>query len=763
MATEVVLFGVGDLRVDDHLGLAGALRAVSSDASTNIVPVFLLSGRMLASLPGAVAHTSDTARIVHEAILSLDRQLRNEFGTSLNVVRVNDDNDLANLPEALIKAVVHDNNGAAPESRINVHVCDLGPVDNAMGYGPFSYFSAPPDDQRIRVVPWNNNLRSEPWTRVDRLPDRFPDYESKYCSGSTPIRPVSVRNSPGQNGSARVRSPPSSDGSSTASVPSLEEVLELIRRSAGIDEARCKAEQNTGLYATHWGGLPPGSVGEDAVRGTLEAYAANCRESDKAWFEHPSYVGRTVKRNGLSLEHASMQWQLEGDGRHPVGDADNWLPGESVVRFLAAPLLLGTVSPRRVWHASTQDGFFYQSPLKRVVEAREWHRLLAARNMQVDPAYRGQGETTYKYWRYQGFLVRYAETNFSSSEKTAGSGHREGVLLVHGFGASGSQWNKAMHHLRDACSEATCQGLAPDLLGFGHSEKPSISYTAYLWDSMVGDFVKEVALPQNGWNTFVVGGNSIGGFTSMSMAASDTAAVGARQVTSSGSPGTGRCAGLVLMNSAGPLKNRQEVELGLENAKDLQLKSVAQVTALSGLPPCKPPPRPVARVFGNGLLAYLRPSIQSICKNLYPTNPGAVDDELCESISRDSLDPGAIFVMMAGAKLPTPRTANELLQADFGCAPPSTPDQVQESVFTGPVLVAQGVLDPLNDATDRMKRFGSLRTGITMDPIQAGHCPHDELPKDVATSIARWMSATAIERSMTSKAAARSGSVPMPR
>ena len=93
--------------------------------------------------------------------------------------------------------------------------------------------------------------------------------------------------------------------------------------------------------------------------------------------------------------------------------------------------------------------------------------------------------------------------------------------------------------------------------------------------------------------------------------------------------------------------------------------------------------------------------------------------------------------MMAGAKLPTPRTANELLAADFGSAPTSS--EVSESVFTGPVLISQGVLDPLNDSTDRMNRFAALRNGITADPIQAGHCPHDEQPGLVAKSIATWM------------------------
>ena len=63
-------------------------------------------------------------------------------------------------------------------------------------------------------------------------------------------------------------------------------------------------------------------------------------------------------------------------------------------------------------------------------------------------------------------------------------------------------------------------------------------------------------------------------------------------------------------------------------------------------------------------IALLQLQIQSICKNLYPTNPDAVDNNLCSGILRgDSLDPGAINVMISGSKLPPPRTVNELLGA----------------------------------------------------------------------------------------------------
>jgi hypothetical protein len=257
---------------------------------------------------------------------------------------------------------------------------------------------------------------------------------------------------------------------------------------------------------------------------------------------------------------------------------------------------------------------------------------------------------------------------------------------------NGSFWTPSAH---------TCYGLYSYIFS-------DLQYTSYLWDSYSIDFIKEIALGGHQWNSYSVGGNSIGGFTSICVAASDTAAIDSRSVSSSGAPGTGRCTGLVLMNSAGPVQTREEIEALQSNSQGLQLQSVAQNTAMDALPVCKPLSRPLARTFGNGLLSFLRPRIQSICKNLYPTNPAAVDETLCEAILRDSLDPGAVNVMISGAKLPPPRTVNELLGADFGAAV-SREGSIAESTYDGPVLVSTGVLDPLNDAKDRTRRFREFR------------------------------------------------------
>ena len=73
------------------------------------------------------------------------------------------------------------------------------------------------------------------------------------------------------------------------------------------------------------------------------------------------------------------------------------------------------------------------------------------------------------------------------------------------------------------------------------------------------------------------------------------------------------------------------------------------------------------------------------------------------------------------AKLPKPRPVNDLFRK-----------------YTGPVLIAQGALDPLNDAKGRAKQFKSIRSGVTVDLLDLGHCPMDEGPRLVAQSVIKW-------------------------
>jgi pimeloyl-ACP methyl ester carboxylesterase len=734
---EVVLFGIGDLRTDDHGGLINALKC-SSTSTTNIHCCVALTDVTLRNTCGMVAHTVDTVHMLVSAMTDLNMALEDiGLGPFHCITSPQAEGSNKSVITDFIKNLIQpaDSTGKA---KVRMHVCDLGPIDNEMGYGAYRQvqleqpnWQKEDDATEWEVVPWSSALRTVPWDHVKRpdvnFPLSFPEYRDLYAATTAPpLEPVSP--------SPFVETK-STNGDTSDFLPTFQSLLEQVQRCILPMNHNLSDTANTGLYETHWGGLSSETMGCQSVLQCLRSYCDECNEDDMIWKQHidnpANFKNSPLTRNARSLEHAAMIWQ--GQGGH-------FLHGEGMIRYLSAPLYFGTVSPRRVWHTAGRSQGLLQSlwtqpPLRTLVEGREWHNLLAARSFYTTPS---PEETKHrnKYWRYHGFLCRYVETELAKSNNV----NKEGILLVHGFGASGAQWNKLMSELSQTSALPAFQGLAPDLIGFGQSEKPALSYTSYMWDSQLMDFLKEIAVYRNKWASFVTGGNSIGGFTSMSLAACDAAS--GSQLSSSGSSGTGLCSGLVLMNSAGPIKTRDEVEQETYSEYNGRLlTTVAQTTATGRLQICNPPPRPVARIFGNALLSYLRPNIQPICRNLYPTNPLAVDDILVQGIERDSLDPGAINVMMAGAKLPPPRTANELLGADFGYVKTVNGDHdVSESFFDGPVLIAQGVLDPLNNATDRMNRFHSLRDGISIAPIPAGHCPHDELPGDVATSIADWMS-----------------------
>ncbi len=165
-------------------------------------------------------------------------------------------------------------------------------------------------------------------------------------------------------------------------------------------------------------------------------------------------------------------------------------------------------------------------------------------------------EVSYDYFRWHGYLCRYGSKNSSNAEN-----ERDGVVLVHGFGASGSQWEKTITELEKLIGgDAGIEALAPDLIGFGQCEKPPITYTQYLWEGYTADCVKEVGLGSRNWRSFVIGGNSIGGYTAMGAAADDIRTESdSNDVSSLGTIGSGKAKGLVLMNSAGRILSRDEI------------------------------------------------------------------------------------------------------------------------------------------------------------------------------------------------------------
>jgi hypothetical protein len=563
---DVVLFGVGDLRTVDHGGIANALQAHQQQKSNNsrLLALTILDETSLSRIPGAVAHTFDTAAMVEAALQDLQLNLKEKYDLNLHVVfgskniREGLDSCLANLGSSV---------------NIHLHACDLGDVDNMLGYGPLAFLNDLPDN--VKVHKWSCPLREEPVQKLESLPDRYPDYASKYSFDAK--RPL--KTFPANVGDRGLLVPQLQD------IPSVEAIAHVMLHTLKLDSNRCEAERNTGLYGSHWGGLDPSSIGESRVLKALRSYTVDCEENDEKWVRHPTYdeLLRKCRRNGKSLEHASVAWMMKGDGKTPTPSTENLLHGESMTRFLSAPLLFGTVSPRYVWHSARVSTPFFTSSLREMAEAREWHQLLGAKRIRwASP----NEPVRFNYWRWQGFLCRYATLDIAPTEARTASdtSKKAGIMLVHGFGASATQMTKMMEELAKLKAPAS-EVLAPDLLGFGECEKPPVTYTQYLWENYVLDFCKEIALVRQQWDSFVVGGNSIGGYTSMSVAANDAVKIGSHHVSGSGAPGTTKCIGVVLMNSAGQLQTREQVEE--MKRQSMQLKTVAQLTAMDALPSCR--------------------------------------------------------------------------------------------------------------------------------------------------------------------------------
>lgn len=103
------------------------------------------------------------------------------------------------------------------------------------------------------------------------------------------------------------------------------------------------------------------------------------------------------------------------------------------------------------------------------------NRLLRARVDDLDPALDGD-QGTY-HWR--GFEVAYTE---------AGDPENPDVVLLHGVDAAAS--SREFGEVFEALAE-DYHVLAPDLPGFGRSDRPPVAYTSKLYEQFVADFVSD--------------------------------------------------------------------------------------------------------------------------------------------------------------------------------------------------------------------------------------------------------------------------------
>lgn len=290
-------------------------------------------------------------------------------------------------------------------------------------------------------------------------------------------------------------------------------------------------------------------------------------------------------------------------------------------------------------------------------------------------------------WSYAGHPVHAIAAAPAEPEGPA-------ILLVHGFGASTDHWR---HNIPVLAQRHEVHAI--DLLGFGRSAKPvELAYGGPLWRDQLAAYVHE----RIGRPTVLVG-NSLGGFSALAAGA----ALG------------DQAAGVVLLNAAGPFSDEQAPPKGWG--------AITRQTIAGAL--LKSP------VLQRLLFENLRrpATIRRTLNQVYVDKTN-VDEALVEAIRRPSLDPGAFGVFRTVFDIPRGQPLDELF-----------------AQLTCPLLLLWGIRDPWINAVGRRSAFQRHAPAGTSEVVlEAGHCPHDEVPDQVNAALLDWI------------AGLSSGAVPLP-
>jgi pimeloyl-ACP methyl ester carboxylesterase len=284
-------------------------------------------------------------------------------------------------------------------------------------------------------------------------------------------------------------------------------------------------------------------------------------------------------------------------------------------------------------------------------------------------------------WVWRGWQTRYTYIRPSRpNQKTTP------LILLHGFGASIGHWR---HNLGVLGEHHTVYAL--DMLGFGASEKASVSYKVDLWVEQVYDF----------WRTFirqpvVLVGNSIGSLVCLAAAAVHPEMV----------------QGMVMINLP-------DTSLEEEAIPQFLKPVVAAIKSLVASPPL------IKTIFK----ILRRPSVLRRWVAIAYANPNAVTDELVEIFFEPTQDRGAAQAFSALFKSSVSPQYSPVVKAVL-------------PTLKIPMLLIWGKQDRMVPPAlaPRFAKYNSNVQLLMLD--KAGHCPHDECPKQVNQAILDWMNRT---------------------
>ncbi|MBW4640432.1 MAG: alpha/beta fold hydrolase [Gloeocapsa sp. UFS-A4-WI-NPMV-4B04] len=286
-------------------------------------------------------------------------------------------------------------------------------------------------------------------------------------------------------------------------------------------------------------------------------------------------------------------------------------------------------------------------------------------------------------WVWRGWQTRY--TYIRPTHQTAKT---VPLILLHGFGTSIGHWRQNLAALGE---HHTVYAL--DMLGFGASEKASVTYKVNLWVDQVYDF----------WRTFIrqpviLVGNSIGSLISLAAAARHPDMV----------------QGVVMLSLPDPSVREEMIPAFLRPAIATIENIVASPLLIKTLFRLVRRPGMVRRWAG---LAY--------------ADSSAVTDELVDILVGPAQERGSAQAFCAILKAMT--------SPKFG---PSV--KAMLPTLKIPMLLIWGQQDRMVPPAFA-QQFASYNPNLQLLNLDnAGHCPHDECPEEVNQAILEW-----IDRSVT--------------
>ncbi|VEU41416.1 unnamed protein product [Pseudo-nitzschia multistriata] len=770
----VWLTGFEDLRVYDHGGFVEAFTRAIGNGETNelIIPVFAIDPEVHLR-----SQSASSLKRLHKSLTALEKEIESLSLPSL----------LSNLVVRMGPASTILPSLAKETNAVACHVVE-DDVVNSMRTAQQSTCTAL-DEMGVEVHRWSNRLRpSVPWSS-EEMPSFFPAY-CEIADALPVVAPdngkiihdIRAKNAEMGGDSTLIRS---------EGIPSVGELLsiaESVTPSTVLEARSQKYVDTTEPFETviteKW----------STERGAKKALKEYCQTgndeftdkyfvasdaANKGSQSKKSLYAMSIARLLKSAPSANEALALrEGptrtfssalnlgvvSARDVVDAARNRSPVTPPVLLWDSKIKKKNIGDNNRAGLSPSDSSLWgrssEGSLSDVIEWREWFHLLAERSLalqEIDqPATSGGEKTgmtnennkdkdpdpresgTVNYWRWKGqHLVRYLTFPAGKDYDAQDEESRDpAILLVHGFAASAEQWERLVYSLRQQRIESTGGKdttppvYAVDLLGFGHSEKPGLSYTQYLWESQIIDFATEVmeAVPM------VMVGNSIGGGLSAGAAAS---------------LGKKICRGLVLLNTAGLLLDPDTYDgykSPVDSDTDIYIDFSSHTeAAINGNPEEVYNTVPLfgnkaLDLFGSAIVGLIYPQIEERLSLIYGNRIENADPAVVYAIQQSALHPGSSNVIGSGQKLAPNRPLNEVLMG--------VGEEDGEKGF--PTLVVVGLDDRVSSpaaAKIRAETFSRLERlnpdTVTLEKIaDAGHCPHDEAPDKIANAMLKWFASS---------------------